>query len=94
MVISGKIKLQLVNVVCGLILGFFNFGNILFYMKAHKAFAENPSTVFAGMNMGVIVLGSFVGVVAFKEKLSKINYLGILLALVAIVFITLSQLNK
>lgn len=91
MVISGKIKLQLVNVVCGLILGFFNFGNILFYMKAHKALAENPSTVFAAMNLGVIIVGTLIGIIAFKEKLSKLNYAGIVLAIAAVIFITLSQ---
>jgi multidrug transporter EmrE-like cation transporter len=91
MVIAGKIKLQLVNVVCGLILGFFNFGNILFYMKAHKALAENPSTVFAAMNLGVIIVGTLIGVIAFKEKLSKLNYVGIIFAIAAVIFITLSQ---
>lgn len=91
MVLSGKTKLQLVNLVCGLILGFFNFGNILFYMKAHKALAENPSTVFAAMNLGVIVVGTLIGIIIFKEKLSKINYVGIILALIAVVFITISQ---
>jgi hypothetical protein len=34
----------------------FNFGNILFYLKAHQDFSESPSTVFAGMNLGVIVI--------------------------------------
>ncbi|WP_293306057.1 DMT family transporter [Pedobacter sp. UBA5917] len=91
MVISRRIKLQLVNVVCGLILGFFNFGNILFYMKAHKALAENPSTVFAAMNLGVIIVGTLIGIIAFKEKLSKLNYAGIVLAIIAVIFITLSQ---
>ncbi|MFW0715506.1 EamA family transporter [Pedobacter sp. N23S346] len=91
LVITKKTKLQLVNLACGLILGFFNFGNILFYMKAHKALSENPSTVFAAMNLGVIVVGSLVGIVVFKEKLSKLNYVGIVLALVAVIFITLSQ---
>ncbi|TCD00613.1 DMT family transporter [Pedobacter frigidisoli] len=91
MVIHGKIKIQLVNLACGLILGLFNFGNILFYMKAHKALAENPSTVFAAMNLGVIIVGSLIGIIAFKEKLTKLNYLGILLALAAVVFIKLSQ---
>lgn len=91
MVITGKIKLQLVNVACGLILGLFNFGNILFYMKAHKALAENPSTVFAAMNLGVIIVGSLVGIIAFKEKLTKLNYVGIILAIVAVIFIKLSQ---
>jgi len=91
MVMAGKIKIQLVNVFCGFILGFFNFGNILFYMKAHKALAENPSTVFAAMNLGVIIVGTLIGVIAFKEKLSKLNYAGIIFAIAAIIFITLSQ---
>jgi hypothetical protein len=32
------------------------FGNILLF-ESHQAFADNPSTVFAAMNMGVIILG-------------------------------------
>lgn len=86
-----KQRLQLINFICGGILGVFNFGNILFYMKAHQVMAKNPSTVFAAMNMGVIILGSVIGIVLFKEKVSKLNYLGIALALVAIILITLSQ---
>ncbi|RZK66879.1 MAG: DMT family transporter [Pedobacter sp.] len=91
LMIIRKIKIQLVNLACGLVLGLFNFGNILFYMKAHKALSNNPSTVFAAMNMGVIVVGSLIGIIIFKEKLTKINYLGIVLALAAVIFITLSQ---
>ncbi|MFW0739284.1 EamA family transporter [Flavobacterium sp. T12S277] len=86
-----KVKLESKNILFGALVGIFNFGNILFYLKAHKAFAENPSTVFAGMNMGVIILGSLVGLLFFKEKLSKINFIGIFLALIAIVFIVFSQ---
>lgn len=90
-VVLKKVKLSSKNILFGALVGIFNFGNILFYLKAHKAFAENPSTVFAGMNMGVIVLGSLVGLLFFKEKLSKINFIGILLALIAIIFIVFSQ---
>jgi len=86
-----NVKLESKNILFGALVGIFNFGNILFYLKAHKAFAENPSTVFAGMNMGVIVLGSLVGLLFFKEKLSKLNYIGLFLALIAIVFIVMSQ---
>jgi drug/metabolite transporter (DMT)-like permease len=92
-VVIKKQKVQLINFACGIVLGCFNFGNILFYLKAHRAMAGNPSTVFAAMNMGVILLGSIVGILLFKEKVSKINYLGIALALAAILFITLSQAN-
>ncbi len=76
-----------INVVCGWILGVANFGNILFYLKAHQSLAEQPSLVFSAMNIGVIVLGSLVGVLVFKEKLTKLNYVGLVLAIFAIIFI-------
>ncbi|AXG74567.1 DMT family transporter [Flavobacterium arcticum] len=90
-VMTCKTKVLTKNILFGALIGLFNFGNILFYLKAHRVFAENPSTVFASMNIGVIVLGSFAGVFLFKEKISILNYAGIFLALAAILFITLSQ---
>ncbi len=86
-----KIKITSQNIFFGGLIGIFNFGNILFYLKAHQAFAKNPSTVFAGMNMGVIIIGSLVGLFIFKEKLSKINFVGLFLALVAVILIVISQ---
>ncbi|MFC3196147.1 EamA family transporter [Parapedobacter deserti] len=71
----------------GIVLGGFNFANILFYMKAHRALPENPSIVFTGMNVGVIALGTLVGVVLFREKLSLINKIGIALAVVSVLII-------
>ena len=88
-----KVKMDFKSIIFGGLVGIFNFGNILFYLKAHQAFAQNPSTVFAGMNMGVIVIGSLVGVFVFKEKVTKLNVFGLCLALLAIVFIVASQLN-
>ncbi|MFC5683373.1 EamA family transporter [Flavobacterium sp. MAHUQ-51] len=85
-----KNTIEIKNFLFGLLVGCLNFGNILFYLKAHQLYSTNPSTVFAGMNMGVIFLGSVVGIIVFKEKLSKLNFVGLLLALVSIVFIVLS----
>ena len=92
-ILVQKEKLESKNILWGLALGILNFGNILFYLKAHKALSENPSTVFAGMNMGVIILGSLAGILLFKEKMTKWNYFGILLAIISIIFITVSQLK-
>lgn len=91
-VLFKKGQFNKVNFIFGALVGVFNFGNILFYLKAHKAFSENPSTVFAAMNMGVIILGSFAGIFLFKEKLSIKNYLGLVLALIAIVLIVVTQI--
>ncbi|TCD00128.1 EamA family transporter [Pedobacter psychroterrae] len=90
--LANKRKPELVNFICGCILGFFNFSNILFYLKAHAAMSDNPSVVFAATNMGVIILGSLIGILAFKEKLNRINYYGLSLALAAIICITISRI--
>lgn len=68
----------------GLILGAFNFANILFYMKAHRALPDNPSMVFTGMNIGVITVGALVGMLFFREKLSRLNVIGLILAILSI----------
>ena len=70
--------------VGGIILGVLNFFNILFYIKAHQSFGLNPTLVFAGMNIGVICLGTITGALIFKEKISKVNWLGIVFSLSAI----------
>jgi multidrug transporter EmrE-like cation transporter len=90
-VVFKKVTVKIHNILFGGLVGIFNFGNILFYLKAHQEFSKSPSTVFAGMNMGVIIMGSLVGVLIFKEKLSRMNFIGLFLALIAIVLIVLSQ---
>ncbi|MBS7563128.1 EamA/RhaT family transporter [Mucilaginibacter sp. Bleaf8] len=75
----------------GWILGLANFGNILFYLKAHQSLAQNPGTVFTAMNIGVITAGTIIGASIFKEKLSRLNIAGIVLAILAIVLIAYSS---
>lgn len=72
------------SVLTGLILGSLNFTNILFYLKAHQAYSQNPTLVFAGMNLGVITLATLLGTALFKEKINVINVVGIVLALMAL----------
>lgn len=72
----------------GLLLGLCNFANILFYLRAHRALPDHPSLVFASMNLGVVVLGTLIGVTVFRERLHPVNRLGVLLALAAIVLLT------
>jgi drug/metabolite transporter (DMT)-like permease len=91
MVSSKKIKFTIRHIFFGWVLGIANFGNILFYLKAHQALASNPSTVFSAMNIGVITVGAIIGLVVFKERLSNLNKAGILLAIIAIVVIAYAQ---
>ena len=87
----GRSRFSWRNTGAGLLLGLLNFGNIVFYVHAHRALPENPSLVFAAMNIGVVVLGTLAGVLAFGEKPGRMNWLGIALALPAIVLIALSR---
>lgn len=89
-----KFVIQKNAVFYGLLLGLFNFLNIYFYLKAHQSFAKNPTTVFASMNFGVILLGTLIGAVYFREKLSNKNIAGLVLAVVAIILVVLSQMGK
>ena len=83
--IIRRTKWTKASILGGVILGCLNFGNIYFYFRAHQAYNNNPTLIFAAMNLGVISLGTIIGTAIFKEKINTINILGIVLALVAIV---------
>lgn len=90
-ILVNGLKLTLINFICGCILGIANFGNILFYLKAHQTLSNQPSIVFSAMNIGVILLGSAVGIFIFREKLSRLNYVGIVMALISIVTLAMAK---
>lgn len=82
--LRGIARLQWPNGVGGALLGLLNFGNILFYVRAHQHLPDSPAVVFAGMNIGVVVLGALVGILGFGERTSVWNRVGLGLAVVAI----------
>ncbi len=75
------------SLASGVLLGLLNFGNIYFYIRAHQTFPQNPTLVFAAMNIGVISAGTLVGAGVFRERLGRLNVLGIALALAAVVLL-------
>jgi drug/metabolite transporter (DMT)-like permease len=72
------------NIVGAVLLGVFNFGNILFYVQAHRHLARDPALVFSAMNIGVIVLATLVGVAWLGERLGHVNRIGLALAVAAV----------
>ena len=87
---TGKNKLKLNNVLAGIILGLPNYFTLYFFMRAMDKGALQSSQLFPVVNMGVIVFSAILGIVLFREKLSKTNWLGIAIAIVSITFITFS----
>ncbi|MET0549844.1 MAG: EamA family transporter [Xanthomonas sp.] len=87
--LRGSAALAWRNLGAGLLLGALNFGNILFYVRAHQALPDSPASVFAAMNLGVIGLGTLLGIAVFGERTNRWNRLGLLLAVPAIVLIAM-----
>lgn len=83
--IIRKTKWNNASILGGIILGCLNFGNIYFYFRAHQVYNNNPTLIFAAMNLGVISFGTIIGTAVFKEKINVINIIGIVLAMAAIV---------
>lgn len=80
----GQTRFTTRSALAGVLLGAANFGNILFYLRAHRALPAHPALVFASMNIGVVALGAVVGLLVFRERLSRLNLAGVLMALLAI----------
>ncbi|MES2837700.1 MAG: DMT family transporter [Bacteroidota bacterium] len=85
-----KIDFNLKSIGFGIFLGVLNFYSIIFIMKAIESNVLQSSVLFPLNNMSVVLLSSSVGYFFFKEKISFINLLGIILAVIAILLIMIS----
>jgi drug/metabolite transporter (DMT)-like permease len=86
--LGRRARFNLRGLLGGLLLGLCNFGNILFYLRAHRALPHDPARVFASMNLGVVALGALVGLWLFRERLSRLNLAALGLALLAVGLLT------
>ena len=89
LILSGKSiisnnTLQLKSLFWGIIFGIPNFFSLVFFLKALNDPELSSSIVFPIISMGVIISSSIIGMVLFKEKLSRNNWIGILLSICAI----------
>ncbi|WP_329741876.1 EamA/RhaT family transporter [Dyella sp. A6] len=87
-VLARRTRFTTQGLLGGVLLGLCNFGNILFYLRAHRALPGNPALVFASMNLGVVALGALTGLLLFRERLSRLNLAALALALVAVGLLT------
>ncbi len=84
---SGKKeKFAIKNVLAGIVLGLLNWFSTLYFLKGLDLF---DVSVFVPLyNIGVVALSSVTGFFVFNEKLTKLNWAGIVLAIFAIFLIT------
>jgi drug/metabolite transporter (DMT)-like permease len=89
--ITKKKKFEFKNLIAGIILGVPNYFSIYYLIKALQNKSLNSSATIPINNIGVLFLVSIFGIFIFKEKLSRLNYIGLGLTLLAIVFIFLGD---
>ena len=84
--ISGKSKWQMKSLLGGIALGVINFFSTFCVFHAMRYF--DNVVLFPIYNIGVVCLTALVGWLLFKEKLTWKNYLGLAIAIIAVVLIT------
>lgn len=87
LLLTGKMKFDKRSVIAGILIGVPNYFSIWCLLKVLKDYEGNSSAIFPINNMGIVLFSTIVAFIFFKEKLSRTNWLGILLALAAIALI-------
>ncbi len=87
----GKMKLERKSLVGGLVLGVPNFFSLYFLMLALGQPQWEASVILPVSNVGIIGLAAVAAYVVFRERLSFLNVIGALLAMVSILLIGFSD---
>jgi drug/metabolite transporter (DMT)-like permease len=83
---ENKIKGK--NILAGIILGIPNYFSMYYLIKALQNKNIESATIFTLINIGVILLTTIFSLLIFNEKIRKQNFIGILLAIVAVFLVT------
>jgi len=87
--IDFKTLFNFKNIIGGIALGVPNYFSIYFLFKSLDAKIMSSAQLFTLLNLSNVILAAVIGRFFFKEKLSWINISGIIVAVAAILLITL-----
>ncbi len=82
-----KEKFALKNLFAGIALGLLNWYSTYYFLKGMNYYES--VVYFPVLNIGIVVIAALSGFFIFREKLSKANIIGILAAIIAIVFLAI-----
>jgi drug/metabolite transporter (DMT)-like permease len=84
LMVFQKKKLEARSLIGGLYLGISNYFSLYFVLKALTFFQNNGAVFYPIYNVGIILLSSVLAMIFFCERLSRINYLGLILSILAL----------
>jgi drug/metabolite transporter (DMT)-like permease len=71
----------------GTVLGIANFGSLYYFIMALNNSKLDSSVLFGLNNICIVLFSILVGSFVFKEKLSKLNFAGVIMAITAILIL-------
>ncbi|MDB5284109.1 MAG: family transporter, partial [Bacteroidota bacterium] len=93
-VVTGRTKINNKSIIGGIALGIPNYLTYIFTLKTLATLKWDSSVIFPVINLGTVAFASIAGFLAFKEKISFINFIGLMFAAVSIILIVLSNFNN
>lgn len=87
--IKTKQKFNPKSIPFGIALGLVNYCSMYFLLKALRVDGFESSSVFTINNVAIVAVSCLIGLFLFKEVISSKNWIGIGLALVSIILVTL-----
>ena len=87
LMLIGKIKFDYRAVIAGIAIGIPNYISIWCLVRVLRDYAGNSSAIIPINNMGIVLFSTVVAFFLFRERLTKLNWIGITLSIAAIALI-------
>ncbi|WP_166964429.1 EamA family transporter [Yeosuana marina] len=87
---TNNIKFNKLSLIGGAALGLVNYTSIYYILLALDYESLESSTIFTVNNVGIVMLSALIGLTLFHEKLSVKNWIGIMVAIISILLVTLA----
>lgn len=85
--VAGKLRIQGKNILGGIVLGLPNYFSIYFLVLALRSEGFESSTVFTINNVAIVLFSTLLGIILFRERLIRKNWIGIILAIISILLV-------
>lgn len=90
--LTGKLKITFKNILGGIALGIPNYFSIYFLVMALRTDGFDSSTIFTINHVAIVTVSTLVGILLFKEKLIKKNWIGLVFAIISIILVANSAI--
>lgn len=88
--LKEKVTFDPKSLMGGIILGVVNYCSIYFLLKALQIDNLESSTIFTINNVAIVMISTLIGLWFFHERITRKNWIGIIMAIVSIYLVTVA----